>query len=185
MCDCPICTRNTTGCPRIKNHNGDDDFDPRFTHDMVGYNFKTMEFQAALGISQLKKADWIAKRRLENVKYLNENLERYSDILQLPEYIDTVSYLAYPIVINKPEKISRKKLRTALEKLGVETRSLFGCIPTQQPAYSYLKKEYEGKLLNAEYIGLNAFYIGCHQYLERSDLDHIIQTFDIIMKDVK
>jgi len=185
MCDCAICTRTTTGCPRIKNYKGDDDFDPRFTHDMIGYNFKTMEFQAALGLSQLEKADWITRRRQENVKYLNEELEKYSDIFQLPEYFDTVSYLAYPIVINKPEKISRKKLRTALEKMDVETRPLFGCIPTQQPAYNYLKNQYEGKLPNAEYIGLNAFYIGCHQYLERSDLDQIIQTFDIIMKDVK
>jgi CDP-6-deoxy-D-xylo-4-hexulose-3-dehydrase len=151
---------------------------------MIGYNFKTMEFQAALGLSQLRIADWITKRRRENVKYLNEGLKEYSDVLQLPEYLDTVSYLAYPIVINKPEKISRKKLRIELEKRGVETRPLFGCIPTQQPAYSYLKNQYEGKLLNAEYVGLNAFYIGCHQYLERNDLDYIIQMFDAIMKDV-
>ncbi|MCX9011230.1 MAG: DegT/DnrJ/EryC1/StrS family aminotransferase [Candidatus Methanoperedens sp.] len=185
MCDCPICTRAETGCPKIKSYEGDDDFDPRFTHDMIGYNFKTMEFQAALGLSQLKKADWITRRRQENVRYLNENLEKYSDMLQLPEYLDTVSYLAYPIVINKPEKIPRKKLRTSLEKMGVETRPLFGCIPTQQPAYGYLKNEYEGRLPNAEYIGLNAFYIGCHQYLDQGDLDYMIQAFNTIMKDLR
>lgn len=52
---------------------------------------------------------------------------------------------------------------------------MFGCIPTQQPAYKFLKEKYEGKLPNAEYIGENAFYIGCHQYLEREDLDFEIE----------
>lgn len=182
MCDCLICVRTITGCPRIKAHKGDDDFDPRFTHDLIGYNFKTMEFQAALAYIQIKKAEWIIKKRQENVKYLNEYLEKYLDILQLPIYSDEVSYLAYPIVIKKPTLINRKKIRNELECNGIETRPLFGCIPTQQPAYSYLKKEYEGKLPNAEYLGKNAFYIGCHQYLTQEDLDYIIKKFREILQ---
>jgi len=77
--------------------------------------------------------------------------------------------------------ITRKRLRRELEKRGVETRPLFGCIPTQQPAYSYLKEEYEGRLPNADYIGRNGFYIGCHQYLKHEDLDYIGEVFDTIL----
>lgn len=182
MCDCPTCTRATTGCPKIKPHKGNDDFDPRFLHDMIGYNFKTMEFQAGLARIQLKKAEWIIKKRQENVKYLNEQLEKYSDILQLPVYLDNVSYLAYPIVIKKPELISRKKIRSELNRRGIETRPLFGCIPTQQPAFAHLKKEYEGKLPNADYLGKHAFYIGCHQYLTQDDLDYMINNFKEVIK---
>jgi dTDP-4-amino-4,6-dideoxygalactose transaminase len=178
VCDCPVCTRSTSKCPKVFKNNKDEDMDPRFTHDLIGYNFKTMEFQAALGLCQLKKADWIIRRRQENVKYLNEGLSKYSDILQLPTYSKEVSYLAYPIVIRKPNLISRKKLRMDLEESGVETRPLFGCIPTQQPAYTHLRAKYEGRLPNAEYIGRNGFYIGCHQYLEQDDLDYIIKSFE-------
>jgi CDP-6-deoxy-D-xylo-4-hexulose-3-dehydrase len=182
-CDCPICNRSTVGCPpKVKQlQEIMDDFDPRFTHDMIGYNFKTMEFPAALALVQLKRIDFIIKKRQENVNYLNENLEKYSDILQLPKFSKDFSYLAYPILIKTPEIISRKKLRIELEKNGVENRPLFGCIPTQQPAFAYLKKEYEGKLTNAEFVGNNAFYIGCHQYLTQEDLDYIIKTFDKIL----
>lgn len=182
MCDCFVCTRAEGRCPRISSYRGEEDFDPRFTHDYIGYNFKIMEFQAALGITQLRKADWITRQRGENVKYLNENLEKYSEILQLPLYSGDVSYLAYPIVIKKPEVISRKKLRSELEKRGIETRPLFGCIPTQQPAYKHLKEKYEGKLPNAEYVGLNGFYIGCHQYLKHEDIDYTINMFEEVMK---
>lgn len=110
QCDCPICTRPQGKCPKLAAYKGGDDYDPRFTHDLIGYNFKTMDFQAALGITQLKKADWIAKKRNENVKYLNDGLQELSDVLRLPKYSRDISYLAYPIVIKKPSIVSRKKL---------------------------------------------------------------------------
>ncbi len=179
-CDCLVCTRQHGKCPRMQEGNGDD-LDPRFTHDLIGYNFKTMEFQAALGIVQLAKADWILQQRQNNVRYLNRHLAKYSEFLQLPIYSDDVSYLAYPIVIKDPQAVSRKILRQMLEENGVETRPLFGCIPTQQPAYAYLKDEYAYKLPNADYIGKNGFYVGCHQYLEQGDLDYIIYVFDKVL----
>ena len=182
MCDCRICTRSSGECPRLKNYVGEEDFDPRFTHDLIGYNFKPMEFQAALGVVQLSKADWILKRRQENVKYLNEGLQNFSDILLLPKYSSDISYLAYPLVIKDNNKISRKKLRLSLEKEGIETRAMFGCIPTQQPAYANFKEKYVGKLPNAERTGHNAFYIGCHQYLTETDLDLIISAFTNILR---
>lgn len=182
MCDCPVCVRSEGECPRLNSYNGEEDFDPRFYHDMFGFNFKAMEFQAALGLVQLEKVGSILEKRKHNVSYLNAGLLPLKDILQLPKYSESISYLAYPIVIKKPDIISRKMLRHELEKVGIETRPLFGCIPTQQPAYAYLKKKYQGKLPNAEYIGLNGFYIGCHQYLTKKDLDFMIKTFHQVLK---
>jgi len=181
MCDCNVCKRPEGLCART-NENPNEDFDPRFTHDIIGYNFKCMDFQAALAVVQLQRADEIIKKRQENVKYLNEGLKEHENILQLPKYSEDVSYLAYPLMIKNPEVMPRRTLREKLEKKGIETRPLFGCIPTQQPAYSHLKEEYEGRLPNAEYLGKNAFYIGCHQYLEKKDLDHIVSSFKEIFK---
>jgi dTDP-4-amino-4,6-dideoxygalactose transaminase len=185
MCDCAVCLRNEGKCPHLKKSFSEDDFDPRFAHDLIGYNFKAMEFQAALAITQLDKVQEIITKRLENVKYLNENLEKFSDIIQIPAYDKNISYLAYPIILKNPEKISRKKIRLELEKNGVETRPLFGSIPTQQIAYHGLKKKYSGKIPNADYVGENAFYIGCHQYLEENDLEYVVAVFNEILKDLK
>lgn len=184
-CECPVCTRNKGFCSLLENYEGDDDFDPRFSHSLIGYNFKTMEFQCALAITQLKRIDWIIQRRQENVEYLNKGLEDFSRLFQLPLHSPEISYLAYPIVIKEPGVISRKKLRNELEEKGIETRPLFGCIPTQQPAYSYLKEKYTGKLPNAEYVGLNGFYIGCHQYLSQEDLDYVVFCFGDILEGIK
>lgn len=184
ICDCPVCVRSKGKCPKLLMNKDVDDFDPRFTHDLVGYNFKTMEFQAALGLVQLQKADWIKEQRGRNVKYLNDELESFSDLLQLLKYDDNVSYMAYPIVIKQPKAISRKELRMRLEKFGIETRPLFGCIPTQQPVYSHLRDVYKGKLQNAEFVGQNGFYIGCHQYLTNENLEYIVRGFKKILNNL-
>jgi len=183
MCDCPICRRDEGKCPRLPSDEDGEDFDPRFSHDMFGFNFKTMEFQAALGLVQLEKFEDILQKRKLNVGYLNKGLKPLENILQLPKYSDQVSYLAYPIVIKDANVISRRALRQKLETAGIETRPLFGCIPLQQQAYAHLRQDYAGKLPNAEYLGLNGFYIGCHQYLTKDDLDCVISTFKEILKD--
>ena len=182
-CDCPICTRPKGYCPKSMVR-PELDLDPRFTHDIIGYNFKTTEIQAALALSQLKKATYIIRKRRENVKYLNESLEGFSDTIQLPRYSNDVSYLAYCVTIKKPERISRAKLRSKLEKNGIETRPLFGCIPTQQPAFGYLRIKYADRLPSAEYLGKNAFYVGCHQYLTQEDLDYMVRKFKLILSSV-
>ncbi len=173
MCDCKTCTRAKGTCPKLAI---DPTIDPRFTHTEIGYNFKTSDIMAAIGIEQLKKAEQIMKTRYQNVKYLNEALETLSDKIQLPVLSPDVSYLAYPLVI-KDAKTNREKLTRQLEQHGVETRPLFNCIPLHQPAYANMKKEYEDKLPNAKYIGQKGFYIGCHQYLKQEDLEYIIQAF--------
>lgn len=179
-CYCRVCTRPRGVCPHIRK--GKEEFDPRFLHSRVGYNFKTTEFAAALGLTQLKKVDWIVRKRQENVQFLNEQLDEFSDILQLPHFSRNVSYFGYPMVIKKPNIISRSKLTFELERNGIETRPLFGCIPTQQPAYECLRNNYKDKLPNADYVGKNGFYIGCHQYLQHEDLVFIARTIRRILR---
>lgn len=171
LCSCVRCTRDQGTCPYK-----DEDFDPRFTHVLIGYNFKTGEYPAALALAHLNKIDEIINKRKSNVKYLNEHLSKHAE-LQLPVYDENVSYLGYPIVSKERVKITK-----ALEKHNprVLTRTLFGCIPTQQPAYINLgyAEKYKGKLPNAEYVGEYGFYIGCHQFLTQKDLDNIVSAFD-------
>jgi dTDP-4-amino-4,6-dideoxygalactose transaminase len=178
-CDCAVCRRSVGECVRMPFKNEPDrviDMDPRFRHEIIGYNFKVMEFQPALGITQLKKADAIFRSRLKNVEMLNRKLEKHSEILALPQYDEQVSYLAYPLAVKEKSGVRRSDLRANLERLGVETRPLFGCIPIHQPAYAEYRDLYMGKLLNAEHLGRHAFYIGCHQYLNEEDIGYIAEA---------
>jgi perosamine synthetase len=178
-CVCDICNRMDGKCPQKNNFYDDEDTDPRFLHNVIGLNLKTTEFSTSLANYRIQFLNQINEERRQNILYLNEGLKKHQDVLKLPEYIEDVSYLVYPLVLKKGR---RKCITDKLEEKGVETRIAFGCIPLQQPSFKYLKRDYENKLTNAENIGKNGFYIGCHQYLNQQDLDHIIDSFNDILK---
>ncbi len=181
-CVCPTCTRPEGRCPLSR---PGVDADPRFTHDVIGYNFKTMEFPAALALTQMERAEAIIRKRQDNIHILNEGLARFAHLLQLPVYSRQVSYLAYPVIIRDPQKIRRRDLCRGLEERGIENRYLFGCLPLQQPAFAAYKKRALGKVPIAEYLGAQGFYLGCHQYLTRKDLKRIIAAFTDILGGIR
>jgi len=182
-CDCLVCTRGNGHCPKIEDYE-----DPRFTHEYVGWNFKAMEFQAALANVQIPKADDIIKRRQKNVKCLNDLLEDsvVIDYLVTPLYDKNVSYLSYILTIQRDAKnINRKDLCTYMESMGIENRPLYGCLPLRQPSLSKFRYRYKNKLPVAEYIGDNAFYVGCHQYLNETDMHYIANVLKKYFRSVK
>lgn len=162
----------------------DSGLDPRYAAGIIGYNFKATEFQALLGLGQITQAKEIIQKRQENLKYLNEGLEKHSDVLQLPKYSKDLSYLGYTLVL-KDDNIQRKKIRDELDKRKIESRPLFGSIPHHQPSFAHVRKEYEGKLPKANFLGSRGFYVGVHQYLTQDQLDHVIKSFDEIIRDLK
>jgi dTDP-4-amino-4,6-dideoxygalactose transaminase len=182
MCCCTVAQREKGLCQ----HPTEDStgLDPRYASSVIGFNFKATEFQGALGLTQIAKLNDIIRKRQENVKYINEGLAKHSDVLQLPPFSKTVSYLSYPVVI-KDASISRKKFRDALTEAGIESRPLFGSVPTQQPAYAHLKARYEGKVPKADYFGSRGFYIGCHQFMPQEQLDYVITSFGKIIQQLK
>jgi CDP-6-deoxy-D-xylo-4-hexulose-3-dehydrase len=57
---------------------------------------------------------------------------------------------------------------------------MFGCIPTQQPAYAQYAQA--GAWPVAERVGANGFYVGCHQYLTDDDIDEMAKTIVDVVK---
>jgi CDP-6-deoxy-D-xylo-4-hexulose-3-dehydrase len=174
-CTCHSCTRSKGLCPK-----SDLPLGARFTHEYVGYNFKSNELMGAIGNVQLTRLRSIIEKRNENVKYLNEGLSSVDGEVKLPIYDEDVSYLGYPLIALGNH--SRSIICRFLERAGIETRPLFGCLPFHQPAYSHLREVYDGKLPNAKYLGEKGFYIGCHQFLTDDDLDYVIRTIKEILR---
>jgi CDP-6-deoxy-D-xylo-4-hexulose-3-dehydrase len=119
VCDCPSCTRTIDGCPRYPGQR-----DPRFVHDMIGYNFKASEFHAAIGLAQARKVEETISVRKRNFDYLSDGLEHLSGTIKLPPSLDGVSHFAYPMVV-ECTSVSRDALCHALGRYGIETRPLF------------------------------------------------------------
>ncbi|MGB3946826.1 MAG: DegT/DnrJ/EryC1/StrS family aminotransferase [Bacteroidia bacterium] len=92
-------------------------------HVEVGYNYRMTDIQAAVGIKQLEKLDWIiAERRKIALQY--HNAFKDIDCIRLPIEQDGYfsNYQSYSIYLKENCPISRNDLMQALLDKGVATR---------------------------------------------------------------
>lgn len=175
-CTCPKCLLLTSEkqCPlRFQETPDKLDIDTRFYFPNIGYSSKMNEFEAALGLAQLSKLDEIINKRQNNLEFLNKSLEKFERFIQLPNKskFGKMVPLCFPIVVRD---LRRPQLIQYLEKNNIETRPMFGSIPTQQPAFAYLGHKI-GDFPVAENVGKNGLYIGCHQELTTEDLSYMVK----------
>ena len=89
--------------------------------NMVGFNFRMTEIEAAIGLSQLNKLEKIVKRRQFEANYLNTRLAKLPGLIT-PKVYDgnTHVYYTYPLQINKNIiKESKFEIIDRLTKAGV------------------------------------------------------------------
>jgi perosamine synthetase len=109
-----------------------------FQHDTIGYNFKFTEFQAAIGISQMKKLE-------KRIKIKKNMFKTYYDLLHDLEEIDFVEtdlnkITPWMIDILLKNKKNRLQLINYLEKQNIETRIFYPPIHRLKPYIQSDKK---------------------------------------------
>ena len=147
----------------------------RFSFIHVGYSYRATEMEAALGVGELARYQDILRRRQENAAVLTSGLADLTRYLQLPSVRkDTEhAWMMYPVIVK--DGVDREALLLHLEMAGIETRHLMPLI--NQPVYRKLFGDLEPQYPVAARINRRGFAIGCHQGLQRNDLDHIIEAF--------
>lgn len=145
-----------------------------FDFQRYGLNFKTTELTAAVGIEGVYRFEETFRQRKRNLYNLldkTKDLEKYCYFLR-EEKNEVISPHAFPIVL-KDKKYNRNKLYKYLEKNGIQTKTLFGSLPTQHDAFGFLE---QNNFPIAEYVGRNGLHFGIHQYLTDDDLDYMSDT---------
>jgi len=148
----------------------------RFRFINLGHSFRATEMEAALGLAQLENWRTMIRKRRENAAYLIEGLSEFEDKIQLPKIGENCehSFMMFPIVMRKEKK---ERIVNYLESKGIETRDMLPLI--NQPIYQEMFRIDVNDYPVANWINNNGFFIGCHQDLNRSDLDYVI---NILMK---
>jgi CDP-6-deoxy-D-xylo-4-hexulose-3-dehydrase len=153
----------------------DGDYDHKYTYSRIGYNLKASDFQAAVGVAQLKKLDGFIKDRKRNWKYL------YAHLHELPIDIITgngePSWFGFAFLTDR-----RNELARFLDKHGVGNRPIMAGNLTRQPAYKDVKYEVIGDLTGADKIHEQGLWVGCFQGLSVEQLDHTIEVMNEFYK---
>jgi len=98
----------------------------RYWHDVVGFNYRMTNMQAAVGVAQLNKLDKFVEKKREIAGLYSSLLNSVGGISLPPEmpWAKNV-YWMYSILVQDSYGIDRDELMNRLELKGVETRPLF------------------------------------------------------------
>ena len=157
------------------------DYDDKFIFSEVGYNLKTTDLQASLGLVQLSKMQRFAKIRESNFKYLSEKLSRFGKFFILPkaEAGNDPSWFGFLITLKPNCPFSRKDIIDHLHKNNVGTRMLFTGNITKQPYFITHQIKYrQGDLTNTDYILKNSFWVGVYQGIDKEKREYMIKKFE-------
>ena len=84
--------------------------------EILGYNYRLTDFQAALGMSQLKKIDMFKARRREIVNYYNEHFSNIDElILPYENEIVNSNFHLYTLQVKENPRFDRYDLFSYLE----------------------------------------------------------------------
>ena len=156
------------------------DYDAKYIFSDLGYNFLPSEISAAFALEQIKKLKNNISIRNKNFEYLKKFFNGYKNYFKLPEQYKGVKtpWLAFPLVIKKNKKFTRKKMQIFFEKNHIQTRTIFtGNILKQPVMKNKIYKKHPNCDKIADDVMKNGILLGCHQGMNLRELNYICSTF--------
>ena len=144
---------------------GVSEFDAMYTFYYSGFNMRSTDLQAYIGLTQIDKIDDWGKKREHNYNLYQDLIK--NDYWKPKSYNNSLtSNFAYPII-----SPNRDEVVESLQKNQVEVRPMIcGSMGTQP---FYVKKYGELKLPNVSIIDEYGFYVPNHPMLTSSEISFI------------
>ncbi|MCJ7826506.1 DegT/DnrJ/EryC1/StrS family aminotransferase, partial [Patescibacteria group bacterium] len=154
----------------------------RFTHEIVGYNYRMTNMQAALGLSGLEEIEWAIEKKRYIAKIYNEGLQSLK-FLVLPQekpYARSVFWM-YALLMAKNATMTRDEFRTRLREEGVDTRDFFVPIH-RQPVFTSMKLFAGETYPVTDDLSIRGFYIPSGLAMTDEQQKQVIQTIRRILR---
>ena len=158
-------------------------YDHKYTYSHIGYNLKSTDMQAAIGLSQLSKVEHFIERRKENFNYLFRELEGTEGLI-LPKATpeSDPSWFGFPITLAPDHPVNREELLRHLDGLKIGTRLMFAGNILKQPAYKGIDFRVVGDLKNTDTVMLRTFWIGVYPGLTNEMLTYATDSIKQFLK---
>lgn len=151
-----------------------------FIHDEIGYNYRMLNLQAALGTSQIDQLESFIETKIKNYKIYKEELEKIEGLEILP-FVEGIraNHWFYSLKIDKEKYgIGRDELLQKLVDAGIQTRPIWGLIHQQKPYSTCQSYEIEKALYYYDRI-LN---LPCSSNLTEKEVYQVIEKIKELKK---
>ncbi len=159
-------------------------YDHKYTYSHIGYNLKSGDIQAAIGLAQLDRLESFIELRRRNWNYLKAGLKNLEDFLILPEATSgsDPSWFGFAITVKAGAPKTRNQIVQELNELKIATRLLFAGNLLRQPAFIGTPRRVVGELPNTDVVMKDTFWIGVWPGLDLSMLDYMVDKLFEIFK---
>jgi len=144
-----------------------------FVHDEVGYNYRMLNIQAALGVSQIDELEEFIRVKTRNYNLYRELLADVEGITLLP-FKDGVriNYWFYSLLVDKSKfGMDRDELMHKMIDIGIQCRPIWKLIHTQQCYKQYQFYQTE----KAEFYEKNILNVPCSTNLSEDDVRYVCE----------
>ena len=145
-----------------------DDFSSLYTFFYPGFNVRSTDLQAFIGLRQINKLDNYKIKRNTNYKLYKKYIT--NNKLNLEERTnDFISNFTYPVIAE-----NRSSIVSVLQKNNVEVRPLIAGAMHKNPFIKkYITREHNKSFPNCELVDTQGFYIPNHQDISEEDIKFI------------
>ena len=143
-----------------------------YHHQILGYNYRMTNIEAAIGLGQLQKLDDFNKARREHAQYYNENLKDL-DWLQIPVVNDNCYHCYHQYTLKV--KGNRDRFQEFLKENGIGSKVYYPITIPEQPmykdmGYGQLKFPVSDKMCE------EVISIPIHPAVTKEDREKIVET---------
>ena len=151
------------------------DVNPLFTFAVLGYNMRSSELNAVLGLTQINRLDDTIEVRYNNLQLWLENLD--SNVYMTSFDVKGNSNFALPLILKTG---NLKGVCKILEEERVEYRlgTAGGGNQARQPYLENYNHKIIGSLENSNYIHDNGLYIGNHTDLTKEQIINLCKRLN-------
>ncbi|CAK7019453.1 LegC family aminotransferase [Fusobacterium varium] len=106
-----------------------------FIHDEIGYNYRMLNLQAALGTEQIDKLETFIKTKINNFELYKKGISEIDglDLMPFNENIRS-NHWFYSLVVDKEKYgLNKDELLVKLNEVGIQSRPIWGLIHQQKP----------------------------------------------------
>ncbi len=157
------------------------DLSKEFIFMYPGYNMRSNEISAVIGINQLKRLDSNNKRRAKNLNFYLSQLDTKKYLVDYD--IVGASNYAFPLILKKDYKKLSKKLEQLMKKNNIEFRrgNAGGGNQLRQPYLKSFKKNNKlEEFKNVEHVHFYGYYIGNYPDLSFDKIKKITKILNSI-----
>ncbi|MDA9328746.1 DegT/DnrJ/EryC1/StrS family aminotransferase [Flavobacteriales bacterium] len=147
------------------------------SYDVLGYNYRMTDIQAAIGIEQLKKLDFIVSERRRQAAYYFDKLAMCKDLkLPLERPYQYNNYQSFSITITN-DRLSVMDIMQKLLDVGISSRRGIMLAHKEEP-YKHLGLS----LPISEKLAKESFLIPIYPGLSDEELEYITTTLKKLLK---